>query len=149
MTANDPRFFVVAKGLFEGVGDEAHLLGTRCSGCDTHYFPQSLSCRNPRCTEKRLEVTPLSRQGRLYSYTVQHYRPPPLFRCEPWAPHAVGVIELPERLRVMAMLAQIDLAALSIDMPMMLTVVPLYLDEAGHPISTYAFKPTAAARIST
>ena len=42
------------------------------------------------------------------------------------------------------MLAEIDLAALAIDMPMVLTLVPLYQDDAGRQIMTYAFKPQSA-----
>jgi uncharacterized OB-fold protein len=148
MAIMDQNSLAVAEGLFAGMEGDAHLIGSRCLGCGSYYFPQSLSCRNPRCEDKRLESIPLSRQGRLYSFTVQHYRPPALFRWEHWAPYALGVIELPEGLRVMAMLAEIDLSALAIDMPMVLTLVPLYHNDEGHPVLTYAFKPEPSAQVA-
>ena len=42
----------VAAGLFEGTGNSARLIGTRCTSCGSHYFPKTLSCRNPQCQEK-------------------------------------------------------------------------------------------------
>jgi uncharacterized OB-fold protein len=144
MNAVDPGTAAVAEGLFAGAGEQAHLLGTLCRGCGAHYFPRSLSCRNPRCEDKHLEQIALSRRGRLYSYTVQHYRPPPLFRREPWKPYALGVIELPENIRVIALLADVEFEALCIDLPMELTVIPLYHDEQGRAVLTYAFRPQAS-----
>ena len=35
---------------------------------------------------------------------MQAYRPPALFAMDNWAPYALGLVELPEGLRVMAML---------------------------------------------
>ena len=57
--------------------------GRAAAGCGTHYFPKSLSCRNPQCDVKTVEEALLGRTGQLYSYTVQAYRPPALFRMEP------------------------------------------------------------------
>ena len=39
----------IAEGLFKWSGNTASLIGTRCASCGTHYFPKSLSCRNPGC----------------------------------------------------------------------------------------------------
>ena len=130
----------VADELFEA-GDEASLVGTRCSGCGTHYFPKSISCRNPRCESKTVERAVFGRQGQLFRYTVQSYRPPALFRMEPWEPYAIGLVELPEGLRVMSMLTGVGLDALEIGMPLELVVKPLYRDEAGHDVLTYAYAP--------
>lgn len=133
----------VADELFEA-GDEPALVGTRCTGCGTHYFPKSISCRNPGCESKTVERAVLGRRGRLFSYTVQSYRPPALFRMEPWEPYAIGLVELPEGLRVMSMLTGVDLDAIEIGMPLRLVVEPLYRDEAGRDVLTYGYAPTAA-----
>ena len=130
----------VADELFEA-GAEAALVGTRCTGCGTHYFPKSISCRNPACESKTVERAVFGRQGRLFSYTVQSYRPPALFRMEPWEPYAIGLVELPEGLRVMGMLTGVGLDALEIGMPLELVVKPLYRDEAGQDVLTYAYAP--------
>jgi uncharacterized protein len=135
----------VVQALFRGVGDGAELLGSRCDGCHTHYFPKSLSCRNPSCVDKRLVEVPLSRTGRLYSYTVQGYRPPPLFRMEPWAPYAIGLVELPEGLRVLGMLTGRAPDEWRVDMPVELVTDPLYRDDQGRDVITYKFRPAVAS----
>ena len=131
----------VAAGLFEGTGSAARLIGTRCTSCGSHYFPKSLSCRNPQCLEKAIQDVRLSREGTLYSYTVQHYQPPALFRMADWAPYAIGSVELPEGLRVMGMLTGCDPTSLQIGMALELTVETLYRDAQGHAVQTYKFQP--------
>ena len=133
----------VAQGLFQGEGPAARLIGTRCASCGSHYFPKSLSCRNPACRDKQIGAVLLSPRGTLYSYTVQSYRPPPLFRMEPWAPYALGLVELPEGLRVMGMLSGCALTDIHIGMAVELTVEPLYRNEQGQDVMTYKFKPAA------
>ena len=135
----------VAANLFSGSDEAAALIASRCKGCGSHYFPRSLSCRNPDCKDKEVVEALLSRRGRLYSYTVQGYRPPPLFRMDSWAPYAIGWVELPEGLRVMGMLTGIAFEDIRIDMALELTVEPLYRDEQGRDVVTYKFKPVAAA----
>ena len=59
-------------------GDEPTLLGTRCTKCHTLFFPkETFACRNPSCTSTELEEVPLSRRGRIWSYTNNCYAPPP------------------------------------------------------------------------
>jgi uncharacterized OB-fold protein len=138
----------VAAGLFEGTGSAAHLIGTRCTSCGTHYFPKTLSCRNPQCLEKATQDVLLSREGTLYSYTVQHYQPPALFRMADWAPYAIGSVELPEGLRVMGMLTGCEPASLTIGMAVELTVETLYRDEQGREVQTYKFQPRTAQELA-
>ena len=138
----------VAAGLFEGTGSAARLIGTRCTTCGTHYFPKTLSCRNPQCLEKAIQDVRLSREGTLYSYTVQHYQPPALFRMADWAPYAIGSVELPEGLRVMGMLTGCEPASLKIGMAVELTVETLYRDEQGQAVQTYKFQPRAAQELA-
>ena len=138
----------VAAGLFEGTGNSAHLIGTRCTSCGSHYFPKTLSCRNPQCLEKATQDVLLSREGTLYSYTVQHYQPPALFRMADWAPYAIGSVELPEGLRVMGMLTGCEPASLRIGMAVVLTVETLYRDKQGREVQTYKFQPRAAQELA-
>lgn len=132
----------VAQDLFRSGTSGPALVGTRCTGCGTHYFPKSLSCRNPACGVKAVEEVLLGRRGTLYSYTVQAYRPPALFRTDSWAPYAIGLVELPEGLRVMGMLTGCDLGAITIDMPLELVVEALYQDEDGRDVVTYKYAPS-------
>ena len=131
----------VADGLFETGADGPRLVGSRCTGCGTVYFPQALSCRNPACREKRIERALLPSHGTLYSYTIQHYRPPALFRMDDWSPYAIGLVDLGEGVRVMGMLTGIALDAIAVDMPMTLVVEPLFTDAERGPVLTYKFAP--------
>ena len=138
----------VAAGLFEGTGNSARLIGTRCTSCGSHYFPKTLSCRNPQCLEKATQDVLLSRKGTLYSYTVQHYQPPALFRMADWAPYAIGSVELPEGLRVMGMLTGCEPSCLKIGMAVVLAVETLSRDEQGREVQTYKFQPRAAQELA-
>ena len=135
----------VAEGLFPAAEDGPNLICTRCASCGSHYFPKSLSCRNPQCRDKQVADVLLSRQGTLYSYTVQAYQPPGLFRMDDWSPYAIGMVELPEGLRVIGMLTGIANADIRIGMAMEMVLEPLYRDEQGQAVLTYKFKPVAAA----
>jgi len=133
----------VADGLFRWSTDGIDLVGSRCTSCETLYFPKSLSCRNPACDAKHVEDTLFGRAGRLHSYTIQHYQPPPLFRMESFAPYAIGLVEVEEGLRIMGIVTGCPLDELTIDMPVELDVMPLYYNEAGHDVVTYAYRPAA------
>ena len=133
----------VAQDLFRSPPAGASLVGTRCTGCGTHYFPKSLSCRNPACRAKAVEEVAMGRRGRLYSYTVQVYRPPALFAMEPWAPYVIALVDLPEGLRVMGMLTGCEPDDVHIDMPLELVVETLYRDQQGRDVVTYKFAPPA------
>ncbi len=148
-TSTSPR--PVAEGLFQGFGDAARLLGSRCLGCGSLYFPRSLGCRNPACSDRRVEDAALPREGTLYSYTVQSYRPPGLFRMDDWAPYVLALVELPGDaggLRVMGMMTTCQSEHLRIGMPVTLTTEALYRDEAGCEVHTYKFRPTAAEGVT-
>ena len=58
--------------------EEPRLLGTRCDACGSYFFPRETSfCRNPECASTELSLVPLSRRGRLWSFTDNRYAPPP------------------------------------------------------------------------
>ena len=70
------------------------LAGNRCRACEQVFFPKvEQVCLN--CMEKQLEDVPLSRKGKLCSYTVVHM---PASGFQP--PYAVGFVDLPEGIRV-------------------------------------------------
>lgn len=133
----------VAEGLFDETKDGARLIGSRCDGCGTLYFPQAPGCRNPNCPAPRLERTHLPQRGRLVSYTVQRYRPPPLFRMDDWAPYAIGLVDLGDGVEVMGMLTGVD--AIAIGTPMRLVIETLYTDAEHGPVATYKFAPEVTA----
>jgi uncharacterized protein len=138
----------VARDLFTWSDGGAALIGTRCTGCGTHYFPKSLSCRNPGCARKAVEDVHLGRRGHLYSFTVQSYRPPALFRMEPFEPYALGLVDLPEGPRVLGMLTGRDPSEIRIGMPVRLVAEALYTDDSGRAVLTYKYAPVPEGEAS-
>jgi uncharacterized OB-fold protein len=60
-------------------------------------------------------------------------------------PYGIGVVELPEGIRVIGRLTESNPAALGADEEMELQVVPLSSDDEGNDVVTYAFAPAGAA----
>lgn len=126
----------VAEGLFEVTEEGPALVGSRCTGCGAHYFPTAMSCRDPQCDVKQLERALLGRTGVLHSWTVQHYQPPGLFPMDPWEPYALGLVEVPEGLRVLGMLTGVPLDRIEIGSAVQLVLEPLNAD-----VVTYKWAP--------
>jgi uncharacterized OB-fold protein len=107
----------------------AHLIGSRCTGCGTYYFPrEARACRNPACGGEQFEAVPLSRHGRLWSYTNACYQPPePYVSPEPFVPFAVAAVEL-EREKMVVLgpvVPGVEVASLRVGMPMELVIATL------------------------
>ena len=112
-----------------------YLIGGKCTSCQAVFFPKQAIC--PRCTGQSIEETPLSRRGKLYTYTEVYQKPPdyngPI-------PYLIGRILLPEGVFVLAQL-KAKKEDLRIDMDMELVVESIYRDEFGKEIIGYKFIP--------
>ena len=131
----------VAEGLFAETADGPRLLGSLCMTCDTPYFPRAALCRNPACAETRLEDASFGPAGTLWSYTVQYYPPPPPAKYdEPYAPYAMGMVDLAEGLRVLARISADDPARVRVGAEVELVVEKLYTDHEGNDVMTWKFR---------
>ncbi len=87
----------VLEGWFT-LGEQPHLLGSRCTACGTYYFPKLKTfCRNPDCAGETFEEVPLSRSGKLWSFTTAAYQPPePYVQVDKdaYVPFAIAAVEL-------------------------------------------------------
>ena len=120
------------EGWFRMDGEAPSLLGVRCRTCRTVYFPKEAFCRNPGCGTSELEETPLSRRGRLWSWTDNRYAPPPPYPAgDPFVPYGVAAVELGvEQMIVLGQVAQgVDMSTLAAGQEMELVVEPLYESE--------------------
>ena len=137
----DSEKIPVIEGLFTLDPEEPKLIGSRCTSCGTYYFPKTISCSNPDCNEKKVEEALLSRRGKLWSFTVQHYPPPPPFKAqEPFVTFGIGVVELPEEIRVAGILTESDPEKLKIGMELELLLEKAY-EEDGKEVVTWKFRP--------
>ena len=96
--------------------DQVRLLGSHCEECQETTLGTNSAC--PNCGSSRLRSGPLSSEGTLYTYTVVRYRPPGDYKGpDPFQPFALGLVELPEGLRVMVPIDG-DPATIRIGMPL-------------------------------
>jgi uncharacterized OB-fold protein len=126
---------------------EPHLLGLRDPGSGSYFFPKDVAVSAvPGRAGAVLEEVQLSRTGRLWSYTTNHYQPPdPYVSPDPFVPYTVAAVELAaERMVVLGQLAPgVDPESLELGMEMELVLDTLFEDaEAEHVI--WKWKPVAA-----
>ncbi|MFF4503457.1 Zn-ribbon domain-containing OB-fold protein [Streptomyces sp. NPDC001401] len=82
----------------------SRLRGSRCTDCAVATYPADPAC--PRCGGPAQPVV-LSGAGTLWTWTVQRYAPkspPYVVPASGFAPLTVGYVELPEGVRVLAVL---------------------------------------------
>ena len=131
----------VVEGLFSETDAGPRLLGSRCEACASVYFPPAPACKNPGCEHGRVVDVEFGARGKLWSYTIQYYPPPAPFRFdEPFTPFAIGLVDLPEGLRVVAMMSAEDPEALRIGAPVELVIEPMYTDDQGAEVLTWKFR---------
>jgi uncharacterized OB-fold protein len=107
-------------------------------------FPAQSGC--PACSGDACETVGLSRRGKLWTWTIQNFPPPPPFIGDPreFVPFGVGYIELAEGVRVESRLTENDAERLRIGMEMELVIEPFGVNEEGTPLVTFAFRPADA-----
>ncbi len=126
----------------EGWFTDQALLGTRCAACGTYYFPpERVLCRNPACGSADLEERELSRRGRVWSFSVNHYdAPAPAVVKAPYAVVAAELIE--EQMVVLGQLAGgADPAQLKIGDEVEVVIERLFTDDEGNEQVVWKWKP--------
>gem|GEM_PF-2431320 len=81
------------------------LTGSRCSSCGNVAYPAAAGCQ--RCGSSDLASVELARSGTVWAHTVQRFAPksPPYVPpAEGFSPFAVGYVELPDGVKVEAVL---------------------------------------------
>jgi uncharacterized OB-fold protein len=140
MTTSQP--VPAAEGLFTETADGPRLLGSKCASCGTPYFPKSAVCHNPECRESRMEDASFGPRGTLWSCAIQNYPPPPPARYEePYKPYALGMVDMPEGLRVVARISTDDPKGVRVGAEVELVLERLCLDEDGSEVITWKFRP--------
>lgn len=104
---NDKRIddlLPVKDGLVGGSAADASevgLLGSKCADCAEASIGTNSVCLN--CGSDRIQNIELSSEGTLWTYTVVRHKPPgDYLGPEPFVPFALGLVELPEGVRILA-----------------------------------------------
>ncbi len=128
---------------------EPHLIGSRCSGCGTYFFPpQARYCRNPACDSTDFDQVELSRTGQIWSYTNACYQPPaPFVAPEPFEPYAIAAVQLErEQMVVLGQVIKgVGVEDLKVGMPVELVLEPLHETDDEIRV-TWKWRPIAAHR---
>lgn len=136
------RQIPAVEGFFTWPSEQPALIASHCVSCGSYSFPAFSTCINPHCLDKKVEQVTLSRKGKLWTYTIHHYQPPPPFISpEPFKPYGIGVVELPEGIKVLGMLTTIDPDALQVGADIELVVEALNTDAEGTAYLTWKFAP--------
>jgi uncharacterized OB-fold protein len=127
--------------------DPPTLLGLHDAESGSYFFPKDVAVsRAPGHATSELVEAPLSRTGRLWSYTTNHYQPPaPYVSPDPFEPYTVAAVELQkERMVVLGQLAPgVDPASLEVGAEMELVLGTLYEDDDNEYV-VWKWKPAEA-----
>ena len=140
---NAPKRVPVRDGLFSGMLSDLgrlSLAGSRCSSCGETSLGSKTICAN--CGKETVQDIALGQRGILWTYTVVRHRPPGNYKGpEPFVPFGLGLVELPEGVRVMAPI-RCDIEKLRIGLPLKFkaTVRP----DDGREVVAFTFEPEEA-----
>jgi uncharacterized OB-fold protein len=122
-----------AEGWFTMDDAAPALLGRRGTETGSYFFPPTLAfSRNPAAPAEELEEVALSRRGRVWSWTTNHYKPPePYVAPDPFVPYTVVAVELvEEQMVVLGPLAPgTDPDDLAVGQDVELSLTTLYEDD--------------------
>lgn len=134
-------------GWFSMQSENPSLLGTRCTSCRTVFFPrEEFFCKNPACQGRDFEEVPLSRRGKLWSFTNNCYKPPaPYMSPDPFVPYTVAAVELAEEKIVILgqVVPGVSVDDLKAGMEMELVLDTLFEDEEQEHI-VWKWKPVGS-----
>ncbi len=120
--------------------DGPRLLGGRRKADGKIVFPLPQGAQ-----ADQYDSVDLAPEGRLWSYTVQRFRPKTPYAGpgddRNFRPYAVGYVELPGQVIVESRLQTDDFSALKLGMPMCLTLQSFNHDPDGTEVLIYAFEP--------
>ena len=122
-------------------GDEPpRLIGSQCESCGEIYFPRKEKGWCAYCHQKTLKDLPLSRHGKIASFSVVMQQPGGGYYKGP-VPYAYGAVELPEGIYVTTLFKADDFDELELHRDVELVMDTLCEDEEGHDIVTFKFMP--------
>ena len=111
------------------------------------FFPkEEFFCKNPACQGRDFDEVPLSRRGKLWSFTNNCYQPPaPYVSPDPFVPYTVAAVELAEeKIVVLGQVVQgVSVGDLKAGMEMELVLDTLFEDEEQEHI-VWKWKPVDA-----
>jgi uncharacterized OB-fold protein len=131
----------IAEGLFT-LGAQPRLIGGQDRVTGRIVFPCLAG-------DSRYDPIPLPHRGKIWSWTVQRFRPksPPYIGPEAFEDFALAYVELPGALIVEGRLTGIAFDAIRIGIAVETVVIPFAADASGRAVLTYAFAPASEENV--
>jgi uncharacterized OB-fold protein len=126
----------VRADLFEILDGEPRLLAGYSPTSRRYHFPVAEVCPYSGATD--VERRHLSSEGTLWAWTAVNV-PPPGYRGT--VPYGLGVVELPEGLRIVTRLTEADPANLSLGLTMRLTLTQVPTDDGDAVVYAFDAQP--------
>lgn len=118
--------------------DRVRLAGCKCTTCGETSLGNKSIC--PNCGRDTVREIALSNRGVLWSYTVARHRPPGNYKGpDPFVPFGLGLVELPEGLRVLSPI-HCDIDQLKIGLELQFKPYVRH-DEDGRDVVAFTFEP--------
>jgi scaffold protein (connect acetoacetyl-CoA thiolase and HMG-CoA synthase) len=133
-SAAEPTDTPVRAGILQL--DPPALLAGRCAACGELRFPATSLCAE--CGGERIESVALAGEGSLYTFSIVRMAPPGYGGK---VPYAVGVVELPDGIRVTATILAEDLDRLAVGDAV--TFELLTLPGPDGPLLSFAYRGSA------
>ncbi len=122
--------------------DDISLAGTKCISCGETSLGRVTLC--PNCGSDRVNELRLSDHGIVWTFTVARHRPPGNYRGpEPFVPFGIGLVELPEGLRVLSTL-DCEIDSIRVGLPVTFTPF-LRHDKDGDVVVAFTYRPATEA----
>ncbi len=142
MNSSEKKQIPIKEGLFTeplSPPEQIRLIGSKCKKCGEISLGKRQTCSN--CGRDDMEKIPLSRKGKLWTYTVIRHKPPGDYKGpDPFVPFGLGLVEVPEGIRILAPV-KCELEKLNVGMGLEMEVYPLYSDENGNEVMAFRFRP--------
>jgi uncharacterized OB-fold protein len=138
----EKKQYPAEEGLFTWPSDQPQLIGGKCKACNTYYFPKTDIRHKPDCTDRRAtEDTLFSRKGKLDSFTIQYYQPPPPSpNPVPFAPYPIGWVSLPEGIAIPGIITGCELEEVKMHMDVELVVEAGGQDKEGNDVLIWKWR---------
>jgi uncharacterized OB-fold protein len=139
--ATEERLPLSHQPYLDGASDDdgPRLFAGECEDCQGRVFPPPAVC--PFCMGERMRAIPISRRGKLYSYSFLAQGAPDFE-----SPYYVAYVDMPEGVRVFTQLADVDPKTLTCDMPVELKATTPKTDRYGRSVGQFRFVPVAGSR---
>ena len=120
------------------------LAGSRCNACGIALFGERHRCEN--CSSRELTHESFAATGKIHTYTVQRYAPPPPHSLPlPWEPRPIAWVDLDENgPRILAPIGCTP-DEIEIGMSVRLECRVAWTEESGDGVIAYGFVPARRA----